>query len=441
MPLRADMMREARRMMGFDPSTGRDETTVTLAQTTVPAVINPGLNGAEITYLEVDGIPQRLEAAMQQTVAMAEGVRNDAPPAYLPVPADYDYNQYPAAVLQLQQETLATWMRADTNSAPQSAIEPKLTAEQLLHKVLPQDLYIHLNAVGHFWLEPTRTKRLEVRHKETKQVYGHPPYRYQFFRNKKTHLHAGKDIYSSCIAPENTSCPDQDRLVAEYLLAKDKEAEYLATTNLTQVGGERARAGLIGMDGYLANMAADAARYANATRDAYDREFHRYYTGLQWDQNWLDERTVPNAPPQTVRAYQPPPTVINARNIAQMVISGLESHERLAGIRLPLIRSSQERNGGELWVESRRVQLTPAALEVPTEHFRELIRVHVLQLANQIVDHMDRAWGWWQLGLDNERDAATAVGPRNTSVRVVMNYDRNRHLMDISLEAGLVLRP
>ena len=65
MPLRADMMREARRMMGFDPSTGRDETTVTLAQTTVPAVINPGLNGAEITYLEVDGIPQRLEAAMQ----------------------------------------------------------------------------------------------------------------------------------------------------------------------------------------------------------------------------------------------------------------------------------------------------------------------------------------------------------------------------------------
>ena len=373
---------------------------------------------------------------------MAEGVRNDAPPAYLPVPADYDYNQYPAAVLQLQQETLATWMRADTNSAPQSAIEPKLTAEQLLHKVLPQDLYIHLNAVGHFWLEPTRTKRLEVRHKETKQVYGHPPYRYQFFRNKKTHLHAGKDIYSSCIAPENTSCPDQDRLVAEYLLAKDKEAEYLATTNLTQVGGERARAGLIGMDGYLANMAADAARYANATRDAYDREFHRYYTGLQWDQNWLDERTVPNAPPQTVRAYQPPPTAINARNIAQMVISGLESHPSLTGIRLALVQDTQHLNGCEICVENVSVTMTPHHLERPSEDFRQMIRPAIEQLACQVSARMDRMWGWWQLGVaGDDREAVAAVGPRNTSVRVVMNYYRNRHLMDISLEAGLVLRP
>jgi hypothetical protein len=98
--------------------------------------------------------------------------------------------------------------------------DPRLAAEKLLRSVLPEDLCVSLSAIN----------ECEVQGKK---------HRYKIFKGQKTHCIQGDKTFSCCIGLEDTQAPDTDRIVAEYLLIKNNEEEYLKTANLTQIAGPR----------------------------------------------------------------------------------------------------------------------------------------------------------------------------------------------------------
>lgn len=105
--------------------------------------------------------------------------------------------------------------------------ESALTAERLLQRVLPEELYLRLNALG--WFEYYTPLHLITVGRVCRFVLS---------RRKKTLLHnTSGESWSCCIEPAGgVQVPDQDRLVAEYLLLVNDPEKYLRTANLTQVG-------------------------------------------------------------------------------------------------------------------------------------------------------------------------------------------------------------
>lgn len=112
-------------------------------------------------------------------------------------------------------------------------IEDKLTlskikGEQLLKSVLPEELYLQLCATGRFECEIDGLK-------------------FKFSREAKTTVKKGPVLYSCCIDLEvrqdsllfDDGPPDQDRLVAEYLLALNNVNKYMSTANLTEIARDR----------------------------------------------------------------------------------------------------------------------------------------------------------------------------------------------------------
>ena len=93
---------------------------------------------------------------------------------------------------------------------------PAVVAERLIQRVLPEELYLSLAATGQF----------------SCMIRDH---KFTFKRNAKTLFERDGKIYSCCIDVEDSSRPDQDRIVAEYLLALNDEAKYLEIANLTDV--------------------------------------------------------------------------------------------------------------------------------------------------------------------------------------------------------------
>lgn len=103
----------------------------------------------------------------------------------------------------------------------QELLDPKIAAEKLLRRVLPEELHVSLGALGYCDV-PGKT------HKS-----------YRIFKNQKTHVTDKQgNVYSSCIHLTDTEAPDTDRIVAEYLLIINDEAKYLDTANLTQILSE-----------------------------------------------------------------------------------------------------------------------------------------------------------------------------------------------------------
>ncbi len=102
---------------------------------------------------------------------------------------------------------------------------PQIVAERLLKSVLPEELYLQLTATGEFGIEVGEGKE---KHK------------YTFKRKGKTLVEREGKVYSCCIDVEDQKRPEQDRIVAEYLLVLNDEKKYLATANLTEVWSNRA---------------------------------------------------------------------------------------------------------------------------------------------------------------------------------------------------------
>jgi len=95
-------------------------------------------------------------------------------------------------------------------------------AERLLKSVLPEELYLQLSATGEFVIEVGEGKK---------------KHEYAFKRKGKTLVRMDGKLYSCCIDVEDQKRPEQDRIVAEYLLVLNDEKRYLATANLTQIYG------------------------------------------------------------------------------------------------------------------------------------------------------------------------------------------------------------
>lgn len=95
---------------------------------------------------------------------------------------------------------------------------PRVVAEKLLAEVLPPEAYLELAATGYCDIPGKRHKR------------------YRLYRNVKTEIEKQDGSWwSSCIHLTDSQAPDTDRIVAEYLLITQDEAEYLKTANLTQI--------------------------------------------------------------------------------------------------------------------------------------------------------------------------------------------------------------
>ena len=120
--------------------------------------------------------------------------------------------------------------------------DPRIAAESLLFSILPRDMYIELAAVDECTWRSEASENI-----------------YTLSKNNKTVV-VKKDgsKWSACIAPEpgemgemgeyvsimerfcgSSPLPPADRVAAEYLLLINDEPRYLATANLTQIGGRR----------------------------------------------------------------------------------------------------------------------------------------------------------------------------------------------------------
>ncbi len=115
-------------------------------------------------------------------------------------------------------DTADTTVFAKAEMPKKPEVDPRIAAERLLRSVLPEELCIALSATG----------ECEIQGKQ---------FSYVLKKDSKTHCKK-KDgtVHSCCIAPEDTSCPDTDRIVAEYLLILNDEQKYLEIANLTQIG-------------------------------------------------------------------------------------------------------------------------------------------------------------------------------------------------------------
>ena len=152
--------------------------------------------------------------------------------------------------------------------------DPRLAAEKLLRSVLPEDLCISLSAID----------ECEVQGKK---------HCYKIFKGQKTHCIQGDRTFSCCIELSDTSAPDTDRIIAEYLLITNDEDEYLKTANLTEITRPRealsgAALNAIWRDEAVGDHTADAIRYAN--------RWMRENTFGQWGREGLRVRQHPNNP-------------------------------------------------------------------------------------------------------------------------------------------------
>ncbi len=122
-------------------------------------------------------------------------------------------------------------------------VNPKLVAERLMQKVLPEDVYLSLSALGYADVEGTIGRK------------------YRLFRNRKTEItDKNGTVVSACIYLPGQALgaapPDTDRIVAEYILITNDEKEYLSTANLTMISSPNVRPGPpVDMDMQFCNYA------------------------------------------------------------------------------------------------------------------------------------------------------------------------------------------
>lgn len=121
--------------------------------------------------------------------------------------ADHIYSR----VIELEEERAAPPVVEDPPTR-----KPSIQAEALLQRIIPGEDYLALAADGQCTIKGER-------------------FQYRLRRNQKTIVIKEDGEYSSCIHLSDSQAPDTDRLVAEYLLITNDEAEYLRTANLTRI--------------------------------------------------------------------------------------------------------------------------------------------------------------------------------------------------------------
>ena len=142
-----------------------------------------------------------------------------------------------------------------TTIMPQNQENPVVRAERLLREALPEELYVNLCAIDRF------------------EVTGKSGFGYEIAKKAKTIVtKLNKTRWSACIQLPS-ECPPADRVLAEYILIKSNEQEYLKTANLTQLGVPQSQSGAM-----LMYQQREAERFA---RRQYDEAYRQARVGPQ----------------------------------------------------------------------------------------------------------------------------------------------------------------
>ncbi len=292
--------------------------------------------------------------------------------------------------------------------------DPRLAAEKLLRSVLPEDLCISLSAIG----------ECEVQGKK---------YRYRIFKGKKTHCFQGDKTFSCCIELSDSQAPDTDRIIAEYLLIKNNEDEYLKTANLTQIAGPQE--GLRGRDiGAIANdegHAIDAMRYA-----------------MGYGRAWIRENTLGQWPPigATIRVRRPPRYELNGtttppRMIIEGILMNLRNDDRMRGRRWPVLAENEQHQRG-LHREFLHIGLPIDDADL-TRSFDELnsrvLRRTADQLARTIADRPNIV-AFFQVPAEQGFEARHLDYDTGIDISYVRRLDVREYRVDHQIVAGILLR-
>ncbi len=304
-----------------------------------------------------------------------------------------------------------------TAPQPKNTVDnsPKIAAEKLLRSILPEELCISLSAIN----------ECEVAGKK---------YRYKLFKNKKTHCIQGDKVFSCCIELEDTTTPDTDRIVSEYLLIKSDEEQYLKTANLTQISGPRK------VPRQLHGLAFHPDAFSMAMADLpmpdwrtglentdHGSDAMRYAMGVDWATGFS--------------VQVPGPRHVTTRMIVDGLLGLLRRDELLGGRRWP------EMDTATLLPNCRRAVLHvdfPILDELPRlpwEDFRTSVLVPVVaRLARQIADAPNIA-AFVEVDMHGPDCMASAVDRTNgIKLSCLRIYDIRDNRTNYRIAAGVILR-
>lgn len=280
--------------------------------------------------------------------------------------------------------------------------DPKTNAERLLMEVLPADCYIALAAHGSFTVDAKRN-------------------RYRLFKGRKTELEglamAGPK-WSACIHPSDTECPDADRIVAEYLMIRNDEEQYLKIANLTEIGN---------IGGMAQRFLVDAAI-----------EAMRLTPRMPWvgGEGRIGETIQVRLPAR----YN---TQITLQMIVQEALHLLVRHERLRGIRLQPMMLDEVRHSR---AQVRRIDVdmnfNNEDLSLAREEF---VNRYVRTAVERMVELIGRERGLYgivEFPIPGGTDGAIQRDPESGWVITLAHaYDIMTNRMLCRMTVGLVIHP
>lgn len=295
--------------------------------------------------------------------------------------------------------------------------DPKVVAERLVRRVLGDENYTDLAALGKFTIIlPSENEYTLYRKRKTEAKLA-KKYLLPYGRaDKRLHWDAG--TYSCCIHPEDTSCPDADRIVAEYVLLCNDEQKYLFTANLTAIfvpngaipmtGGqfEALRNGIWRDYNVILNSQIDALRYGFPPR-------------------LMTNPPDPNPEPAIQPLPQPPQDPL-IQHLAHEICRRLYQHERLRGFRFMNVIPEQVR-----WPRTFGVDFTIDDIAGNSERQLDYILHGVIPtVVEQLLEAFiySRPVGTFRLPLPGGADqGVSVVMPEGGSLRLLRQYDFARH--------------
>lgn len=272
------------------------------------------------------------------------------------------------------------------------SIAPKIAAEKLLRSVLPEDLCVSLSALN----------ECEVQGKK---------YRYKIFKGQKTHCFQGDKTFSCCIHLSDANAPDTDRIVAEFLLIRNDEEQYLKIANLTQISGPRAQC-------------------TEADGLAFRREQFAYTQARIGD-----TITVRRPPRYAVNNGR----VLNIQTILMVLLDVIVHHERMSGLRFPVIPEHDWFPG--MTVLSVNVDYDIEATDLSVDDFRaRYLQEAAERIVEMILQPGQVVRGFYELPIPGGLDMGGRVRDPQIGVclRMTRAYDIRRETYPTRIELGVI---
>jgi hypothetical protein len=287
--------------------------------------------------------------------------------------------------------------------------DSKIAAEKLLRSVLPEDLCVSLSAIG----------MCEVQGKK---------HLYKIFKNSKTHCIQGDRIFSCCIHLSDSAAPDTDRIVAEYLLIKNSESEYLNIANLTEITTRRSRGGEA-LEALWDNAGHqfDAARYLMGVDQARVGDTIRVQRPARYEPRPLNQR-------------------LTTSEILMIALDLMSRHERMLGLRFRLIPYDEYRRLPGLNFQHYYVDLTydDEALMLSAGDFAQrYLRLAVFRLVDLLLEPGFLVRTFCELPIPGGLEqGGRASNPENgISLRLTSAYSLVRNGLLTRLDAAVIREP